>query len=218
MITNRNWFTTFSWRLSIWITGRWMHATYHRMQFGWKMLLCLTSFLLILKIEMRTTRYLVVFSCAMHWNWAGVLQLNLGKWPRRSLQSMWRLNFENSFNFSKFRPKLEHISDISFHRPVHVSSIIKMAAHVIYTEVNYIEIVLVTETYESNDSSPNTTNVFYYTFSTPERVPQIIPKTYHEAMWYLDGRRKFNAAMGLDGQQPDSQYWSITPPKPWDFQ
>lgn len=80
-----------------------------------------------------------------------------------------------------------------------------MTAHVIYTDMNYMEIVVVTETSDSFHGEPNTSNVFYYTYSSPEKVPRIMPRTYHEAMWYLDGRRKFNAAMGLDGTPPEVQ-------------
>lgn len=88
-----------------------------------------------------------------------------------------------------------------------------MHAHVIYTEMNYIEIVVVTETFDASSGNHNTTNVFYYTYSTAEKVPQVIPKTYHEAMWYLDGRRKFNAAMGLDGNYSESQFSALKPPQ-----
>ncbi len=36
------------------------------------------------------------------------------------------------------------------------------------------------------------TNVFQYTFSTKDGTPpQIIPRTYHESMLYLEGRRHF---------------------------
>ena len=41
------------------------------------------------------------------------------------------------------------------------------------------------------------TNVFQYTFDTEDddpkndNVPMLIPKTYHEAMMYLEGRRHF---------------------------
>lgn len=86
-----------------------------------------------------------------------------------------------------------------------------MEAHVIYTEMNYIEIAVVTETFEKPSSVPTTSNVFYYTYSTLEKVPQIIPSTYHEAMWYLDGRRKFNSVMGLDGHSIESQFRELTP-------
>lgn len=116
---------------------------------------------------------------------------------RQALELSWAC----AYQFCKYRPKLEHISDISFHRPVPVSSLLKMHAHIIYTDTNYMEVVVVNETYDATNGEHTTTNVFYYTYSTMDKVPQIIPKTYNEAMWYLDGRRKFNAAMGLDGSE-----------------
>lgn len=86
-----------------------------------------------------------------------------------------------------------------------------MEAHVIYTDVNYMEIVVVTETFDAASGDRHMTNEFYYTYSTPEKVPQIVPRTYHEAMWYLDGRRKFNAAMGLDGSPAENHFPALLP-------
>lgn len=86
-----------------------------------------------------------------------------------------------------------------------------MEAHVIFTEMNYMEIAVITQTFESIGSGPSTSNVFYYTYSVQEKVPQVIPRSYHEAMWYLDGRRKFNMVMGLDGHSIDTQFRGITP-------
>lgn len=121
------------------------------------------------------------------------------------------ISFALAYQFSKRRPKLETISDIVFLRPVKVSSFIKMNAHVIFTQENHMQIVVVTEVYDANTGGHSTTNVFYYTYSNAENVPEVIPKTYHEAMWYLDGRRKFNAAMDLDGIKCSLP--SITVPK-----
>ena len=38
--------------------------------------------------------------------------------------------------------------------------------------------------------------MFQYTFKVPDgmKVPNILPKTYHEAMMYLEGRRHFIAS------------------------
>ncbi|KAJ6645243.1 Acyl-coenzyme A thioesterase 9, mitochondrial [Pseudolycoriella hygida] len=113
---------------------------------------------------------------------------------RHALELSWTL----AYQFSKHRPKLEHISDIRFLTKVEVSSLLKMHAHVIYTERNYVEIVVAAEVFDASTGGHCTTNVFYYTYSINVQVPQVIPKTYHEAMWYLDGRRHFNDAMGLD--------------------
>lgn len=113
---------------------------------------------------------------------------------RNALELSWAL----AYNFAKRRPKLEHISDISFHHPVDVSSMLNMQAHVIYTDLHYMEIVVLADVYDAMTGQQTTTNSFYYTYSVAERLPSIMPKTYHEAMYYLDGRRKFRYAMGID--------------------
>lgn len=82
-----------------------------------------------------------------------------------------------------------------------------MHAYIIYTERNYMQIVVAAEVLDPSTGQHSTTNVFYYTYSNNVPVPQIMPKTYHEAIWYLDGRRHFYAAMGLDDplKDPKSQ-------------
>lgn len=87
-----------------------------------------------------------------------------------------------------------------------------MHAHVIYTEKNYMEIVVAAEVFDPSTGGHSTTNVFYYTYSNNVPVPPIMPRTYHEAMWYLDGRRHFYAAMGLDDSRQDPKFQGIKPP------
>lgn len=75
-----------------------------------------------------------------------------------------------------------------------------MHAHVVYTDVNYIQIVVINETYDAVSGEHTTSNVFYYTYASETKVHEVIPRTYNEAMWLLDGRRRFNSAMNLDGK------------------
>lgn len=82
-----------------------------------------------------------------------------------------------------------------------VSSLLKMHAYVVFTEMNFIEIVVINEIYDAISGEHTTTNAFYYTYSCDATVPQIIPRTYNEAMWYLDGRRKFHSAINLNGTE-----------------
>ncbi|KAG5675080.1 hypothetical protein PVAND_005012 [Polypedilum vanderplanki] len=110
---------------------------------------------------------------------------------RNALELSWAL----AHSFSKRRPKLLHISDIYFIKPVEVSSLISMSAHVLYTELNYMEIVVIAEVFDPVSGSQSTTNQFYYTYSIADTLPQVLPKTYHEAIWYIDGRRKFRNVM-----------------------
>lgn len=110
---------------------------------------------------------------------------------RHGVELAWAL----AHTFSKRVPKLMHISDINFIKPVDVSSLISMSAHVLYTELNFMEIVVVAEIFDPVSGTMSTSNSFYYTFSVPDTLPQLIPKTYHESMWHIDGRRKFRAIM-----------------------
>ncbi|KAL9896304.1 acyl-coenzyme A thioesterase 10, mitochondrial-like [Glossina fuscipes fuscipes] len=100
--------------------------------------------------------------------------------------------------YCKNRPKLEHICDISFEKPVSVNSFIKMIAYVVYTEVNHIQMMTIADIIDSSTGDQLTSNVFYYTFSAPDEVPEILPPSYHETMWYIHGRRKFKYALGLE--------------------
>lgn len=113
---------------------------------------------------------------------------------RHALELSWAL----AYSFSKRRPKLEHLSDINFLHPVDVSSLISMSSHVLYTEVNMMQIVVIAEVFDAVSGNQTTTNSFYFTYSVSERLPTVIPKTYHEAMWFLDGRRHFQHAVGLN--------------------
>ncbi|ALC45577.1 CG1635, partial [Drosophila busckii] len=95
------------------------------------------------------------------------------------------------------RPRLEHIADISFEKPVSVDSFIKMTAYVVYTKLNYLQIMTVAEVLDPHTSNQVTTNTFYYTFAAPQTVTEVLPRSYHETMWYIQGRRKFEYSMGL---------------------
>lgn len=114
---------------------------------------------------------------------------------RHGVELAWAL----AHTFSKLVPKLEHISDINFIKPVDVNSLISMSAHVLYTEVNFMEIVVIAEIFDPVSGSMSTSNSFYFTFSVPGNLSQVIPKTYHEAIWYIDGRRHFRAIMEAKG-------------------
>ncbi|XP_013102796.2 acyl-coenzyme A thioesterase 9, mitochondrial [Stomoxys calcitrans] len=100
--------------------------------------------------------------------------------------------------YCKSRPKLEHICDISFEKPVSVNSFIKMTAYVVYTEVNYVQMMTVADVIDSGTGDQLTSNVFYYTFAAQDEVPEVLPRSYHETMWYIQGRRKFKYALGLE--------------------
>lgn len=86
-----------------------------------------------------------------------------------------------------------------------------MKANVTYTEQHFMQIVVIAEVFDPETRSHVTSNVFHYTYSNKiGHVPILMPKTYHEAMWYLDGRRHFQNAMDLDGT-PEPPIRTIDP-------
>lgn len=110
---------------------------------------------------------------------------------RQAVELTWTL----CYTFTKYRPKLKSMSDINFQKPIAVNSLLKMHAHVVYTELNFIQVIVYAETYNPVSGKNDTTNSFHLTCEVPEMVNQVMPLTYHEAMMYIDGRRHFKEVM-----------------------
>ena len=61
-----------------------------------------------------------------------------------------------------------------------------------YTDGNKMQVRVSAEVLEPSTGHLSLTNVFQYTFEIREGdAPSIMPKTYHEAMMYLEGRRHY---------------------------
>lgn len=110
---------------------------------------------------------------------------------RQAAELSWVLGFK----FSKYRPKVKSISDIKFNKPIAVNSLIHMYAHVVFTQMQYIQITVYVETFDPQTGQSDTTNVVHFTYEVPEIVKEVYPRTYHEAMMYIDGRRHFYEIM-----------------------
>ena len=77
---------------------------------------------------------------------------------------------------------------------VEIGSLLYFNAQVAYTEGNHVQVRVGAEALNPKTKELEVTNVFHYTFRLEgEPAPQIIPKTYHEAMLYLNARRHFLA-------------------------
>jgi acyl-coenzyme A thioesterase 9 len=106
---------------------------------------------------------------------------------RQAAELSWVLGFK----FSKYRPKVKSISDIKFSKPIAVNSLIHMHAFVVFTQMQFIQITVYVETFDPQTGTSDTTNIVHFTYEVPEIVKEVIPRTYQEAMMYVDGRRHF---------------------------
>ncbi|KAK8401607.1 hypothetical protein O3P69_001026 [Scylla paramamosain] len=113
------------------------------------------------------------------------------------MRMAFELSLVNAHLFSKQRPRCLHIDDILFRRPVEIGSLLYLNSQVVYTEGSHMQISTKASVMDAATSSINLTNIFHFTFEADQPVPASLPKTYHESMLYLDGRRHYQLVTGV---------------------
>ncbi|XP_041564713.1 acyl-coenzyme A thioesterase 9, mitochondrial [Drosophila elegans] len=86
---------------------------------------------------------------------------------------------------------IRFISDITFTHQIPVHSYMKLRAYVVYTHDNYIQLMTVVIAINGNNFTEFHCNTLHLTYICKHKVPEILPRSYHEALWYLSGRRHF---------------------------
>ncbi|XP_073969175.1 acyl-coenzyme A thioesterase 9, mitochondrial-like isoform X2 [Rhodnius prolixus] len=76
-----------------------------------------------------------------------------------------------------------------------VANMIFPHPEVVYTELNYAQILVHCELLDIMTNKMFTTNVFNYTYEYKGVLQNVVPQTYREAMMLLDGRRHFQKVM-----------------------
>lgn len=117
------------------------------------------------------------------------------------MRQAFELGWANTNVFGRCRPYCMHMDDIWFRKPVEVGSMLYFNSQICYTQDNYVQTRVSAEVLDPETGLLSTTNVFQFTFQLRKAPPpHIIPKTYHEAMMYLTGRRHF-----LNSTRPASE-------------
>lgn len=95
--------------------------------------------------------------------------------------------------FAHMRPFFLASDNVSFQKPVEIGSIAIFNAQVVYTEDKMAFTVRVdTDVINPKDDSKERTNTFFYTFTCPEKpIKTVVPESYEETMYWIEGRRKF---------------------------
>lgn len=114
------------------------------------------------------------------------------------MRSATQLSYTLGLLFSRFQPRLMSISNIQFRYPVHMTALLSMHAYVVYTDANYMQILVKADTWEIAKDFRVMTNSFHFTYKTAENVFEVFPQTYVESMRYIDGLRHYIRATHLD--------------------
>jgi len=113
------------------------------------------------------------------------------------MRQAFELAWANTYVFGKSRPFCMHMDDILFKSPVEVGQLLYFNSQICYIQDNYIQTRVSAEVVNPKTGELSVTNVFHFTFQILDRDPPfIVPKTYHEAMMYLTGRRHFKSSAG----------------------
>jgi acyl-coenzyme A thioesterase 9 len=108
------------------------------------------------------------------------------------MRQAFELAWANAYVYGKARPFCMYMDDIWFRAPVEIGSLLYFNSQVCYTQDQFMQVRVSAEILSPETGSMSVTNVFQYTFKMKEKTPpQVIPKTYHEAMMWLQGRRHF---------------------------
>jgi len=113
------------------------------------------------------------------------------------MRQAFELAWANVYLFGQARPLCHYMGDIMFKEPVEIGSLLQFNSQICYTTNESIQTRVSAEILNPETGDMKLTNVFRYTFQLKNKLPrQIIPKTYHEAMMYLEGRRHYENTNG----------------------
>lgn len=107
------------------------------------------------------------------------------------MRKAFELAWINACMFSKSRPLISVVDDITFKKPVVIGSILYFNSHIVYTKGNEMVTKVLAEKVEPETGEHEVTNEFFFTFVAPDRaqLSQVIPKSYAEAMMFIEGKR-----------------------------
>ncbi|XP_017041380.1 acyl-coenzyme A thioesterase 9, mitochondrial [Drosophila ficusphila] len=117
------------------------------------------------------------------------------------LRNAIELSFMTACLFGSDYTCIRFISDVTFTQQIPVHSYIKLRAHVVYTHENYIQLIAMVEAIDGNHFTEVHCNSLHLTYSCSKKLPEVLPSSYHEALWYLSGRRHFQRF--LESVSPD---------------
>ncbi|RIB05943.1 hypothetical protein C2G38_2218325 [Gigaspora rosea] len=109
----------------------------------------------------------------------------------------YELAFSNACLFLRSRPRFLALDDISFRKSVPIGSILNMSSQIVYAPGPPHKSFQVAVHFESEKRE--TTNVFHFTFASKnvDDVRRVMPKTYDEALKYIEGKRRRNVGLKL---------------------
>ncbi|KDQ54503.1 hypothetical protein JAAARDRAFT_38173 [Jaapia argillacea MUCL 33604] len=119
----------------------------------------------------------------------------------------YELGFANSRLFTRHPVRFLSLDGISFARPVPIGSVLKLTSHILHTTTSpqfpsLIHVGVQANVVDATTGSEQTTNDFRFTWSREggeALTRKVVPKTYKEAMLWLEGKRALEIGAEIRG-------------------
>jgi acyl-coenzyme A thioesterase 9 len=118
------------------------------------------------------------------------------------MREAYELAFANAMLYCQAnKPRFVELSEITFKEPVQIGSVLEFNSQIVYNEGKYFSVLVIANVINPKTGEKKNTNTFHYTFQANLTLPEngeaqplrkILPKTYEEAMKYLDAKRRLN--------------------------
>ncbi|KZV64632.1 Thioesterase/thiol ester dehydrase-isomerase [Peniophora sp. CONT] len=116
----------------------------------------------------------------------------------------YELGFTTSRLFTRRPVTFLSLDKISFAKPVPIGSILRLKSEILYTEDNIVHVRVKAMVVEVETGAEQMTNDFRFTWAATEEagaeqksIPLVVPKTYREAMKWLEGRRALEISANI---------------------
>ncbi|KAI8850839.1 HotDog domain-containing protein [Chytridium lagenaria] len=109
----------------------------------------------------------------------------------------YELSYSTAIIFAKSRVYFVALDDITFKRPVPIGSLLSLTAQAVYSAGSpsrSFQVRVRADVVDPLKGQSDMSNEFFFTFIAPQdQVPRVVPKSYEESMFYLDGKRRKDA-------------------------
>ncbi|KZP19840.1 Thioesterase/thiol ester dehydrase-isomerase [Athelia psychrophila] len=114
------------------------------------------------------------------------------------------LGYAGAALFARAPVRFLALDGISFTRPVPIGSVLRLSGRVLHTHGKLVHVAVRAYTADIATGAEEVTNDFRFTFARPldplnANSREVVPKTYTEAMLWLEGRRALEMGMEIRG-------------------
>ncbi|KAH8409886.1 hypothetical protein KR009_000303, partial [Drosophila setifemur] len=87
---------------------------------------------------------------------------------------------------------VKYLSEATFLKAIPVHSFLTATAYVVYTQDNFLQTMVAVNALDAESYKEVHSNALHLTYICEQELPEILPRSFEEALWYLKGRRKLH--------------------------